>query len=293
MYFYIAFSVKIFYHIKDYTCFSERENMETFKDIKCFIVDMDGTFYLGEELLPGALEFADAIEQTGRRFFFFTNNSSHNEEECLQRLRAIGYDKPGMRVIISSHVTIDFLKRNRPGKSVFLLGNENLTNDFLEAGIELTDEDPDIVVLGFDTTLTYEKINKAARFLAAGKEYMATHPDDNCPLKNGFMVDTGSMMAMFRQSTGRMPSLILGKPYGYTVDYVTHLIGCERHEIAFVGDRLATDIAIGAQNGLKTALVYTGVTSPSQYARSGVKASATFENIGELGKVLLKNPLEV
>ena len=263
--------------------------METFSDIKCFIVDMDGTFYLGEELLPGALEFADAIEKTGRRFFFFTNNSSHNEEECLERLRKIGYDKPGMRVIISSHVTIDFLRRNRPGKKVFLLGNENLTNDFLAAGVKLTDEDPDIVVLGFDTTLTYDKINKAARFLAAGKEYMATHPDDNCPLKNGFMVDTGSMMAMFRQSTGRMPSVILGKPYGYTVDYVTHLINCERHEIAFVGDRLATDIAIGAQNGLKTALVFTGVTSPSQYERSGIRASATFANIGELGKLLLQN----
>ncbi len=263
--------------------------METFSDIKCFIVDMDGTFYLGEELLPGALDFADAIEKTGRRFFFFTNNSSHNEEECLQRLKKIGYDRPGMRVIISSHVTIDYLKRNRPGKSVYLLGNENLTNDFIAAGIRLDDNNPDIVVLGFDTTLTYEKINKAAAFLAAGKEYMATHPDDNCPLKNGFMVDTGSMMAMFRQSTGRMPSLILGKPYGYTVDYVTHLIGCERHEIAFVGDRLATDIAIGAQNGLKTALVFTGVTSPSQYERSGLKASATFENIGALGKVLLEN----
>ena len=267
--------------------------METFNDIKCFLVDMDGTFYLGEELLPGALEFADAIEKTGRRFFFFTNNSSHNEEECLELLRRLGYDRPDMHVIISSHVAIDYLKRNRPDAKVFLLGNDNLKNDFITAGIPLDDTDPDIVMLGFDTTLNYEKINKAARFLAAGKEYMATHPDDNCPLKNGFMVDAGSMMAMFKQSTGRMPSLIFGKPYGYTVDYVTHLIGCKRKEIAFVGDRLATDIALGAQNGIKTALVFTGVTSPSQYERSGIRASATFENIGALGKVLLENKLEV
>ncbi len=264
--------------------------METYSDIRCFLVDMDGTFYLGEELLPGALEFAEAIEKTGRRFFFFTNNSSHNEAELLDLLRRLGYDRPDMHVIISSHVAIDYLKRNRPGRKVYLLGNENLTNDFLAAGIRLTDKDPDIVMLGFDTTLTYEKINKAARFLAAGKEYMATHPDDNCPLKNGFMVDAGSMMAMFKQSTGRMPSVILGKPYGYTVDYVTHLIGCRREEIAFVGDRLATDIALGAQNGIKTALVFTGVTSPSQYERSGIRATATFDNIGELGKVLLQNP---
>ncbi|MBQ7638118.1 MAG: HAD-IIA family hydrolase [Clostridia bacterium] len=267
--------------------------METFSDIKCFIVDMDGTFYLGEELLPGAREFTEAVKKTGRRFFFFTNNSSHNEEECLEKLRRVGYDEEGMSVIISSHVAIDYIKRFRPGKTVYLLGNVNLTGDFIDSGITLTDDDPDIVVLGFDTTLNYEKINTAARFMAAGKEYFATHPDDNCPLKNGFMVDTGSMMAMFYRSTGRLPSMIFGKPYGYTVDYVTHKIGCRREEIAFVGDRLATDIAIGAKNGLKTALVYTGVTSPEQYAASEIKASAEFKNIGELGKLLLENYTEV
>lgn len=267
--------------------------METFSDIKCFIVDMDGTFYLGDELLPGALNFAEAVKKTGRHFFFFTNNSSHNEEECLLRLKKIGFDGPGASVIISSHVAIDYIKRNCPGKSVFLLGNENLTNDFINAGIELTDENPDIVVLGFDTTLTYDKINTAAQFLAAGKKYFATHPDDNCPLKNGFMVDTGSMIALFERSTGRCPDIIFGKPYAYTVDYVTHKIGCERKEIAFVGDRLATDIAIGAKNGLKTALVFTGVTSPEEYEKSEIKASAAFNNIGELGNLLTENYTEV
>ena len=262
--------------------------MERYSDVKCFIVDMDGTFYLGDNLLPGALDFIDAIKKTGRHFFFFTNNSSHDEAECLERLHRIGYPAPKGSVIISSHVTIDFLLRNRPGKTVYLLGNENLTRDFQNAGIPFDDQDPDIVVLGFDTTLTYEKINRAAGFLAAGKEYIATHPDDNCPLPNGFMTDVGSFIAMFYRSTGRIPDLIMGKPYSFTVDYVTHLIGCKREEVAFVGDRLQTDIAIGAKNGLKTALVYTGVTSPEMYAKSEIRASAAFRNIGELGKVLLE-----
>lgn len=260
---------------------------EIFKDIKCFIVDMDGTFYLGDKLLPGAQEFSDAVKKSGRRFFFFTNNSSHNEEECIMKLRKYGYNAEDGSVIISSHVTIDFLKRNRSGKTVYLLGNEKLTADFVNAGIELTDTDPDIVVLGFDTTLTYEKINKAANFLAAGAEYIATHPDDNCPLADGFMPDTGSMMAMFEKSTGRRPDLIMGKPYAFTVDYVTNAIGCKRDEIAFVGDRLQTDIAIGADNGLKSVLVYTGVTTPEMYKKSSIRASAVFDNIGELGKALL------
>lgn len=261
--------------------------MPELESIKCFIVDMDGTFYLGESLLPGAKEFAGCIGKSGKKFFFFTNNSSHNEQACLDKLRRYGYDAEDGSVIISSHVTIDFLKRNRPGKKVYLLGNENLTGDFIKAGIELTDVDPDIVVLGFDTTLTYEKINKAANFLAAGKEYIATHPDNNCPLKDGFMPDTGSMIAMFERSTGRTPDLIMGKPYAFTVDYVTNRIGCKREEVAFVGDRLETDIAIGVKNGLKAVLVYTGVTTPEMYEKSDIKATVAFENIGELGKALI------
>ncbi len=262
-------------------------SLDALNSIKCFIVDMDGTFYLGESLLPGAKEFAECVEKSGKKFFFFTNNSSHNEQACLSKLRRYGYDAEDGSVIISSHVTIDFLKRNRPGKTVYLLGNENLTGDFINAGITLTDEDPDIVVLGFDTTLTYEKINKAANFIAAGKEYIATHPDNNCPLKDGFMPDTGSMIAMFERSTGRTPDLIMGKPYAYTVDYVTNRIGCKREEVAFVGDRLETDIAIGVKNGLKACLVFTGVTTPEMYEKSDIKATAAFANIGELGRALI------
>lgn len=257
-----------------------------FSEIKCYIVDMDGTFYLGDKMLDGAMDFVRAVKEKGKRFFFFTNNSSHNEEECIEKLRKTGYEAKSGSVIISSHVTIDYLKRRCPGKTVYLLGNELLRGDFKKAGIELNDENPDIVVLGFDTTLSYEKINKAANFLANGAYYIATHPDNNCPLANGFMPDTGSMMALFERSTGRVPDLIMGKPYAFTVDYVTNRIGCRRDEIAFVGDRLETDIAIGAENGLKSVLVYSGVTTPQMYEKSKIKATAAFKNLGEFSKYL-------
>ena len=261
--------------------------MDVLESIKCFIVDMDGTFYLGNSLLPGAKEFAECVEKSGKRFFFFTNNSSHNEEECLGKLRKYGYDAKDGTVIISSHVTIDFLKRNRPGKTVYLVGNKNLTGDFIKGEIPMTEEMPDIVVIGFDTELTYEKLNKACNYIAQGAEYIVTHPDVNCPLKDGFMPDVGSYMALIKASTGREPDLIMGKPYAYTVDYVTNRIGCKREEVAFVGDRLETDIAIGVKNGLKAVLVYTGVTAPEMYEKSDIKATAAFENIGELGKALI------
>lgn len=252
------------------------------KDVKYFIIDMDGTFYLGENMIEGASEFTDALPAKGKDFYFFTNNSSHDAAECLAKLTKIGYPVPEEKIIISSHVAIDFIKRNRPGKKIYLLGNDNFTSDCRKAELNLVDENPDIVLLGFDTTLTYEKINKAANHIANGAEYIATHPDKNCPLAVGFMPDTGSMIEMFAASTGRYPDIIIGKPYGHTVDFVTNRLGCTREEICFIGDRLETDIAIGVRNGTKSVLVYSGVTTPEMYESSEIRATVAAKNLKAL-----------
>lgn len=252
------------------------------KDTKYFIIDMDGTFYLGDNMIDGANEFTDYLPEKGKDFYFFTNNSSHDAAECLAKLNKIGYPVPEEKIIISSHVAIDFIKRKRAGKSIYLLANENFTRDCVKAGLNLVEANPDIVLLGFDTTLTYEKINKAANFIANGAEYIATHPDKNCPLAVGFMPDTGSMIEMFAASTGRYPDLIMGKPYEYTVDYVTHMLSCERSEICFVGDRLETDIAIGMKNGTKSVLVYSGVTTPELYEKSDIRATVAVPSLKHL-----------
>lgn len=253
-----------------------------FESTKYFIIDMDGTFYLGDNMIPGSDKFIEHIKNTGKDFYFFTNNSSHDADECLEKLKKVGFPVPKEKIIISSHVAIDFIKRHRENKKIYLLGNENFTKDCEEAGLNLVNDEPDIVLLGFDTTLTYEKINKAANFIANGAEYIATHPDKNCPLANGFMTDTGSMIEMFYASAGRYPDIIIGKPYGYTVDFVTENLGCERDEICFIGDRLETDIAIGMKNGTKSVLVYSGVTTPEMYENSDIKATVAVENLNSL-----------
>ncbi|MCD7775378.1 MAG: HAD-IIA family hydrolase, partial [Clostridiales bacterium] len=207
------------------------------------------------------------------------NNSSHNAEECAEKLKKIGFPVPLEKIIISSHVAIDYILRNRPNKRIMVLGNSNFKKDCIRAGLQVDNSDPDIVLLGFDTTLTYDKINKAANLLANGCEYIATHPDKNCPLAEGFMLDTGSMIEMFCASVGRRPDIIAGKPYSYTVDYITNLLSCTRDEICFVGDRLETDIAIGMKNGTKSALVYSGVTTPEMYEQSDIKATVAVENL--------------
>ncbi len=260
-------------------------NSSVFEKTKYFIIDMDGTFYLGGEIIEGADTFIDKALATGRDFRFFTNNSSNNVEVCCEKLKKMGYPVSEDKIIISSHVTIDYLNKNYKGKKIYLLGNERLTNDFRSADINLVDENPDVVVLGFDTTLTYEKINKAANYIANGAVYIATHPDFNCPMANGFMPDTGSMIELFAASTGKRP-IVMGKPMTQTVDYITSLLGCERDEIAFIGDRLATDIAIGADHGIPCALVLSGVTTMQEYETAGIPASVVVKDLASLGEYI-------
>ena len=146
---------------------------KVFENAKCLILDMDGTVYLGNTLIEGSDRFLKEISKKGIDFKFFTNNSSHNAASCVNKLRRLGFDYDESKIIISSYVTIDFIKKNRAGKKVYLLGNDNLTGDFAKAGIPLTTDrdEADIVVLGFDTSITYKKIEDAAYIIAMGKEY--------------------------------------------------------------------------------------------------------------------------
>lgn len=256
-----------------------------FSKTKYFIIDMDGTFYLDGNLIDGALDFLARVKQLGKDFFFFTNNSSNNVEVCRQKLAKMGCEVPPEKIIISSHVTADFLNRNRKGKTVYLLGNERLTADFEAAGVPLVKEKPDIVVLGFDTTLTYQKLWDACRYIANGAQYIATHPDLNCPTADGFMPDTGSMMALVKASTGKEP-LVMGKPHRYTVEYLTNRLGCAPDELCFIGDRLETDILIGQKHNIPSVLVLTGVTDRDAYKKSDIRATLVCDSLKAFADVL-------
>lgn len=256
-----------------------------FAQTKYFILDMDGTFYLGGKLIDGSKEFIERVFESGRDYRFFTNNSSNNVEVCRAKLARAGFPVGENRIIISSHVAASYLNENYPGKKVFLLGNERLVGDFRAAGVNLVEDGPDIVVLGFDTSLTYQKIWDAVKYIDAGAEFFATHPDVNCPVDGGYMPDVGAMIELFAASTGRRPT-VLGKPATATLDYITKLLGCRRGELAFVGDRLETDIAIAANHSVPSALVFSGVTTRDDYAKSDIKASAAVENLKALAEYL-------
>ena len=257
---------------------------EIFENVKYYVADLDGTVYLGNELIDGAKEFFDLVKENGKDFYFLTNNSSNNSVVCREKLIKMGFPVPEEKIIVSTHVAINYIKKNYPDKSVYLIGNSRLLYDFEKSGIPLTKDMPDIVVLGLDDTLNYEKIRKGCNFIIKGAKFIVTHPDIKAPMGDDYMPDAGSMMALFSTCTGVEP-LVMGKPEVYTADYLTELLHCRRDEICFIGDSLAADIALGARHGMKTACVLTGVTTPEIYEKSNIKPDVCVDSIKDLCEI--------
>ena len=255
--------------------------------IRCFALDMDGTIYLGEQWIDGALDFLHRIEETGRSYVFVTNNSSKNAAVYVDKLHRMGLDVGEDKIVTSGQATIHYLQNHFPGKKVFLLGNPLLQEEFAQAGILLEEEHPDVVVTAFDTSLDYRKMCRVCDHVRAGLPYLATHPDYNCPTETGFIPDAGAIHAFIHASAYRYPDRIIGKPNGDIVDYLTGRVNVKREETAMVGDRLYTDIAAGRNNGLKSILVLSGEASREYVRRSEVLPDLIFDSVKEIGKILV------
>jgi len=240
--------------------------MKDLKDIKCYLLDMDGTIYLGNELIDGAKEFLEKLKEKNIRYIFLTNNSSKNKDKYVEKLNNLGIEAHREDVFSSGEATTIYLSKKKKGAKVFLLGTKDLEDEFEKAGFELVKErnkDIDFVVLGFDTTLTYEKLWIACEYIANGVEYIATHPDFNCPLENGkFMPDAGAMMAIIEK------------------------YDLKKSELAMVGDRLYTDIRTGIDNGLTSILVMSGETDKKMLEETIFVPDFVFNSVKEIKETI-------
>jgi len=252
---------------------------------KLFILDMDGTFYLGDRIIEGSLDFINKLKGTGREFLFFTNNASKTSEFYRNKLSGMGCEVESRNIITAGDVTIKYLQENYPRGGVFLVGTQLLEESFRESGIKLIQDSPDVVVVSFDLTLTYEKVSKACRFIRQGAIFLATHMDLNCPTEDGFIPDCGSICAMVTASTGVRPRYF-GKPFKETLDMITSMTGYEKEEMVIVGDRLYTDISMGFNNGVTSVLVLSGETRPEDLESSEIKPDFVFSSLGAMLEVL-------
>lgn len=251
------------------------------KNIECFLLDMDGTIYLGNELIPGAKEFLKTIKEKGKQYIFLTNNSSKNKSAYVKKLEGLGIPAALDDVFSSGDATIHYLKKHTTYKHLFVLGTPSLEEAFQEAGFHVYNQRNDAVecvVLGFDTTLTYEKLWAACDYVRE-LPYIATHPDFNCPLEGGaFMPDIGAMIAFIKASTGKEP-VVIGKPEQHMLDAILEVYDLKKEQVAMVGDRLYTDIKMGYVLGIPSVLVLSGETSMDDYHESPIEADYIFDSV--------------
>lgn len=230
-----------------------------------FLLDMDGTIYVDEELVPGALDFIRYLDASGRRYLFLTNNSSARGADYQARLARLGIEVPRVQVMTSGDATIGHLLDCTPHRSAYVVGTPGLVAEFVAAGIDTEAVDPDCVVLGFDRTLTFAKLERACELLFAGKPYFATHPDKTCITARGLIPDIAAIIAACEAVTGRTPKII-GKPEREIVDAALRRLGTSAADTAMVGDQLDTDMTMARRVGLSAVLVMSGETSPARLA---------------------------
>jgi 4-nitrophenyl phosphatase/NagD protein len=261
------------------------KNIDKIKTASCFLFDMDGTIYLGDKLMPGANAMIGFLLARGTPYYFLTNNSSRSRADYVKKLEHLGLPTPAEKIITSGEATAIFLSKQLPGASLYLVGTPSLEQEFLRYGFELVQDDPDYLVLGFDTTLTYEKVRRLCDLVIEGRPYIATHPDVNCPTESGFMPDIGAIIAMVEASTRRRPDVIVGKPHKPIIEAIVEKTGFSEEELVMVGDRLYTDIALG-QAGIATVLVLSGESKIEDVGASPFQPDLIVQDVGELLSLL-------
>lgn len=239
--------------------------LERLRRSTAFLLDMDGTLYVDDQLVPGARELVELLGRRGIPFLFLTNNSSQRAEHYRARLERLGIPARREQVFTSGDATIEHLLHATPHRSAYLVGTPALEAEFREAGIDLDGADPDCVVAAFDTTLTFAKLERACALLFRGKPYFATHPDKTCITARGLIPDVAAVIGACEAVTGRSPKVI-GKPNAEMVQAALHRLHARAETTAIVGDQLDTDLTMAHRAGLCGVLVMSGETTPARLA---------------------------
>ena len=254
-------------------------------DIGCYILDMDGTIYLGDQVIPGARELLAYFDATRMPYFFFTNNSSKSPDDYIEKLKRLNlgaYDVS--RIITSAHVAMQYIRRTY-GKNaaVYAVGTPSLLSQLTAAGFDVSDSrTPDCVLVGFDTTYDFSKASRAVDLLMDGAPFLATNIDAVCPLEGGRVLpDCASICAMLTHATGRTPKF-LGKPFPETAEYIVDYTGVPAEKTAVIGDRLYTDMRVAVDNGMVAIGVLSGEMTRADIDAGEVKPHYLFDSVKEL-----------
>ena len=250
--------------------------------MKLFLLDMDGTIYLGNELFDGVIEFLEYVKGIGGKYIFLTNNSSKSTDKYIEKLSSMGIASTKEDFLTSTDATICYLKEKTYEK-IYAMGTTSFKEQLREAGFSITDkleEGIDCLCMGNDTELTFQKLEDACILLGKDVDYVATNPDFVCPTWYGYVPDCGSVSEMLYNATKRRP-IFIGKPEPAMAQLAMEKTGFKPCETVIVGDRLYTDIACGVRVGIQSVFVLSGEGTMEDVKKSDVKPDFIYGNIKE------------
>ena len=251
------------------------------KGVKAVFLDLDGTIYLGGNLIPGAIEFLTRCEKQGVQRYFLSNNSSRSVEQYVAKLHRMNIPCTAEDVLLSTHDLLSWLQKKGVTRT-WAIATEGMCKMMESAGISTRDENPEFVVLGYDTEINYEKISTASIHMHKGIPLVASHPDMVCPSPDGGLPDVGAYLAMLKVTTGKDPVHITGKPNSGMIMHKILELGLEASECAMVGDRLYTDMEMAIQAGCVSVLVLSGEATIEDLKESGKAIDVVVDSVDSL-----------
>lgn len=257
--------------------------------IRHLVLDMDGTIYRGSTLFDCTLPFFAVLEQLGIGRTFVTNNSSRGVEDYVEKLQRLGIAATRQEIYTSTDAVIEYLRVHLPEvRRLWLLGTPSMARHLKDAGYTISEDDPQAVVVGFDTGLSYERLCRTAWWISRGRPFLASHPDRVCPTDQPtVLVDCGAISACLSEATGVKP-VVLGKPDPRMLDGVCRRYGVPPDELAVVGDRLYTDMVMAQRAGATSILVLTGEATAEQAPLLDPPPDLVLQDIGVLGDLLAR-----
>jgi 4-nitrophenyl phosphatase len=256
--------------------------MKLLKDIRHWLIDMDGVLYHGDQRMPGAVEFIAALQGEEIPFLLVTNNSTLTPEAYVDKVGGMGIQVTPEDVLTSSIATAEYLSRvSPPGASVQVMGENGVRTALLDKGFELVERGGDYVVVGMDRGLTFDSLSRATLAIRAGATFIGTNPDMTLPVEEGQIPGNGAVLAALQAASGVKP-FIIGKPEAALLEIGMERLGATREGTAILGDRVETDILGGQRAGLITVLVLSGASTREDLDESGLEPDFVFQNVMEL-----------
>lgn len=257
--------------------------MEQIRNKKGFICDMDGVIYHGSIILPGVADFVNWMIDNDKKFVFLTNSPEKTPHELSMKLERMGLKVSPDNFYTSAMATAEFLQTQKPGCTAYVIGEAGLTKALYDRKIYMNDVNPDYVVVGETRTYNFEKIEKAIELVNKGAKLIGTNPDITGPTERGIMPATGSLIAPIEIATGKK-AYFVGKPNPLMLRHGLRKLNCHSEEIAFIGDRMDTDIIAGIESNVDTVLVLSGVTSMEEIDRFPYRPKYILDGVGDLVK---------